>query len=110
MRRVAASMIASRVDRPSRGRLVGLGVLVAVIVCTNRLVQNPTLSNAPRQEPRGERLTRGELRSLPTVVARLRRTPPCPARPKTELRRRSRRSKRRYRALDGARKAGRRRA
>src|SRR2546421_7373881 len=52
MRRVAASMIASRVDRPSRGRLVGLGVLVAVIVCTNRLVQNPTLSNAPRQEVR----------------------------------------------------------
>src|SRR5439155_10021578 len=53
MSRVAALMIASRVDRPSRGRLVGLGVLVAVIVCTNRLVQNPTLSNAPRQEPRG---------------------------------------------------------
>src|SRR5258705_2858087 len=51
MSRVAASMMASRVERPSRGRLVGLGVLVAVIVCTNRLVQNHTRQYAPRQVP-----------------------------------------------------------
>src|SRR5215510_12657216 len=76
---VAASMIASRVERPSLGRLVGLGVLVAVIVCTNRLVQNHTLRYATRQGPRGE------LRSAPTVVARLRRAPPCPPRSKSRI-------------------------
>src|SRR5687768_9522285 len=48
MSRVAAWRIASRVERPSLV-LTGAADTFASVICTNQLVQNPTLDHAPRQ-------------------------------------------------------------